>query len=226
MVDLFRSGFSANVRHGLVFRRIPAAAATGPTVGRPVALPFPSCPAMTRRKVLLALAQGRMAGNLARKQFCMKRDHQGGIMDRRSFLTRGAIGAAAATALAAPAEGAAPAPEAPAGALRPLSADELSRIEALVKQAVGFDAERGDVVRATAANVHAIENDLAFTRRAQPDDGFERRRLARAVPSQERGDAPFGNRQRDAFENMILTDEGVDGVEFKDIRHNKPVFSG
>ena len=61
------------------------------------------------------------------------------------------------TALAAPAEGAAPAPEAPAGALRPLSADELSRIEALVKQAVGFDAERGDVVTVVNAPFIAPE---------------------------------------------------------------------
>lgn len=48
---------------------------------------------------------------------------------------------------AVPAEdGAAAAEAVPTAAFRPLSAEELQRIESLVRQVVGFDAERGDVV--------------------------------------------------------------------------------
>ncbi len=48
-------------------------------------------------------------------------------------------------------------------ALRPLSADEIKRIETLVQQAVGFDAQRGDVVSVVNASFarDALDTDVS-----------------------------------------------------------------
>ena len=60
--------------------------------------------------------------------------------------------AAAAAAAEAPAEG-----EAAAPAFRPLSAEELQRIESLVRQVVGFDETRGDMVTVVNAPFVPLE---------------------------------------------------------------------
>lgn len=67
-------------------------------------------------------------------------------------------------AVAAPAEGEAPAEEAAAvvaSNTRPLTPEELTRVEALIKEAVGFNAERGDSVSVMNAPFVRPESDTS-----------------------------------------------------------------
>src|SRR5262249_60992575 len=80
-------------------------------------------------------------------------------------------------------------------------------------------AHRGDIERAHSVDASRAERDrapghLAALAAKQAGDGFERRRLARAVGAQQRGNRRFRHRERDAFEDE--DDAVVDDLDVVD----------
>jgi len=67
-------------------------------------------------------------------------------------------------------------------------------------------------------------DDFALARRSQPEDGFERGGLARAVAPEQGGDAAARDAHIHALQDVILADEGVDGLNVEEGVHNFPLF--
>jgi hypothetical protein len=65
----------------------------------------------------------------------------------------------------------------------------------------------------------SIEDDLTLSRRSETQDGFQRSRLSRTVTPKQGHDPTLANLQADSLKDVVLTDEGVDVANFKQIFH-------
>src|SRR5205814_1419140 len=72
-----------------------------------------------------------------------------------------------------------------------------------------------DLVGAEPAQRPSLVQDLASRHVHQPDDGLERRRLAGAVPAEQRDDLPFPRREVHAVQHVAPTIVGVDLPELQ-----------
>src|SRR5438034_1251362 len=77
------------------------------------------------------------------------------------------------------------------------------------------DAQARDLVGAEPAQRPSLVQDLASRHVYQPDDGLERRRLACAVPAEQRDDLPFPRREVHAVQHVAPTIVGVDLAELQ-----------
>src|SRR5256885_5337238 len=77
------------------------------------------------------------------------------------------------------------------------------------------DAGTGDLVGREPAQRPSRVQDLASRHVHEPDDGPERRRLAGAVPAEQRDDLPFPRRQVHAVQHVTPTIVGVDLAELQ-----------
>ena len=71
------------------------------------------------------------------------------------------------------------------------------------------DAEGCDAKGRRARGILAEDRNLAFARRRQAHQASQRRGLARAVASEQRGDLALGNLQADAMQDVALAVIGV-----------------
>src|SRR5690606_37511662 len=78
------------------------------------------------------------------------------------------------------------------------------------------DTEASDVGGMKSSDVVMTEDDGPFARPPQPHNGPERGRLAGAVAPEKHVNTALRHLQRDAVQDMILPDIGVDIIEPQD----------
>jgi len=85
------------------------------------------------------------------------------------------------------------------------------------------DATLGDPKRAPPAYALTCQPDLAAAGRRKAQDRFKRRRLARAITAQQRGNRSLFHLQRHAAQDVILADIRLDLANFEQWSHTSLV---